>query len=154
MALISIENLNDRQKHTLSEAVRALDYAYCPYSNYAVGAALMSLDGNVYIGANVENIAFGSTICAERSALVHANAHGVREFVYLAIIAKHLKIEESGIVTPCGACRQMLWEFSGQIGKELIVIMSSFDTLQIEISTMEELYPMGYKASNLGQAGS
>ena len=94
----------------LSMAKQASINAYVPYSRFSVGAALECADGSVFTGCNVENAAFGSTICAERTACVKAVSEGHREFKRLAIYA-----DSENWPTPCGACRQFLAEFSHDI---------------------------------------
>lgn len=92
--------------HALWEAARHIrDNAYAPYSKYKVGAALLSQDGEIYTGCNVENASFPVTICAERGALSCAVAHGARRFTAIALYA------DGQAVTPCGLCRQSLAEF-------------------------------------------
>ena len=94
-------------KQLLSMAQKASLNAYAPYSRFSVGAALECSDGTVYTGCNIENAAFGSTICAERTACCKAVSEGHRDFVRIAIIA-----DSENWATPCGACRQFLAEFS------------------------------------------
>jgi len=88
-------------------ALAAREKAYAPYSKFAVGAALRTKSGRIFRGCNVENLSFGLTICAERNAVFAAVAEGEREFDAIAIVADSIQP-----VTPCGACRQVLAEFS------------------------------------------
>lgn len=97
--------MTDRELITLAKA--AMKNAYAPYSHFPVGAALECTDGKVYTGCNVENAALGSTICAERAAVCKAVSDGQRSFRRIAIAA-----EGEDFCTPCGACRQVLAEFS------------------------------------------
>ncbi len=97
--------MNDSLLIEAAWAARAA--AYAPYSRFAVGAALLTENGSVFSGCNVENLSFGLTLCAERSAVVAAVAAGQQAFLKLAIVA-----ETDAPISPCGACRQVLAEFS------------------------------------------
>lgn len=103
--------------------------AYAPYSNFAVGAALLAKDGRIFVGCNVENISYGLTNCAERVAIGAAVAAGVREFIAVAVVA------DTGVpVSPCGACRQVLAEF----GVPRVMLANRNERLEF---CLEELLP-------------
>lgn len=95
-------------RRLLEEARHVARFAYAPYSDFPVGAALLCSDGSVYTGVNVENVSYGLTICAERVALGKAVSEGRRDFAALAVVAEK---RPGGEVTPCGACRQVMAEF-------------------------------------------
>jgi cytidine deaminase len=101
--------ISDEQRAALlSAACTIRDKAYTPYSNYAVGAALLGEDGQIYTGVNVENASYGLTICAERTAMVTAVTAGIQNILAIAICT-----DNGG--SPCGACRQVLSEFAGDV---------------------------------------
>ena len=110
-------------------AWKVREAAYAPYSNFAVGAALLAADGRVFTGCNVENISYGLTNCAERVAIGAAVAAGAREFLAVAVVA------DTGVpISPCGACRQVLAEF--RVPK----VMLANRTERIEFS-LDDLLP-------------
>ncbi len=91
-------------------AIDAMACAYAPYSGFTVGAALLTADGRVFTGCNIENAAFSPTVCAERTAVFKAVSEGAREFAMLAVVGgKGGRI--NGVCAPCGVCRQVLAEF-------------------------------------------
>ena len=98
------------EKRLIELALKARENAYCPYSGFAVGAALLCQDGTIYTGCNIESAAFGATLCAERGAICNAFAQGCRSFVRGAVISSG-----DGYCTPCGICRQLLFEFSDHL---------------------------------------
>lgn len=113
----------------VESAWSAREMAYAPYSNFAVGAALLSADGRVFFGCNVENISYGLTQCAERVAIGSAVAAGVKEFLAVAVVA------DTGVpISPCGACRQVLAEF----GVPVVMLANRSERLEF---TLEELLP-------------
>ncbi len=103
--------------------------AYAPYSNFAVGAALLAVDGRIFMGCNVENISYGLTNCAERVAIGAAVVAGVREFIAVAVVA------DTGVpISPCGACRQVLAEF----GVPRVMLANRVERVEFRL---EELLP-------------
>lgn len=102
------------RQRLVDAAIHARKNAYCPYSRFAVGAALLDGAGNVYEGCNVENCA-GLSNCAERTAIYKAVSMGVRDFVAIAIVGGNVDVEVPGFYcTPCGTCRQVMKEFCGE----------------------------------------
>lgn len=120
-------------------AVSMLDRAYCPYSHFPVGAALECADGTVFTGCNVENAAYGSTICAERTAICKAISEGHRDFVRIVIAGKG-----QDYCTPCGPCRQVMREFSPNL--EVICLNGKGEELTL---TLEQLLPHSFGPENL-----
>ena len=92
-------------------AFEAREKAYAPYSNWKVGAALLTGDGRVYLGCNIENGGFTATVCAERTAFFKAVSEGVYDFVKIAIVGGDAQRGSEGYCTPCGVCRQVMSEF-------------------------------------------
>ncbi len=101
-------------KELVMHARRARENAYAPYSDFAVGAALLAADGRIFLGCNIENAAFTPTVCAERVALFSAVAAGVREFSAIAVVGGKSGADPDSPCTPCGVCRQALAEFCSQ----------------------------------------
>lgn len=118
----------------LKMAEEAADRAYCPYSHFRVGAALVCADGSVITGANIENRSFGLTICAERSALVKAHSLGKTEYTALAISCP----DADTPVSPCGACRQVISRF---VKADFPIYFCGKDRLNAVETTMGELFP-------------
>ena len=120
-------------------ALAARENAHAPYSNFRVGAALEDTGGRVHTGCNIENATYGLTLCAERVAVFKAISEGAREFRRIAIAA------DTDILTPpCGACRQILWEFCGDIEIVLVNLRGKSETLRLK-----ELFPRAFDASFL-----
>lgn len=119
-----------------AQAVR--QNAYVPYSNFKVGAAVLTEGGEIYTGCNVENASYGLCNCAERTAIFKAVSEGERDFVAIAIIADTQKP-----VAPCGACRQVMAEFGIQK-----IIMCNLHGEQ-KIATLEELLPYSFEKKHL-----
>ena len=129
----------------IREAFAAQKFAYVPYSRFHVGAALRGKSGQVFRGCNIENASYTPTNCAERTALFKAVAEGVTEFTDIAVVGSRRGEVNEQITSPCGVCRQALFEFGGP---ELNVIMAKTPEDFIERS-MDELLPFGFGPSNV-----
>ena len=127
-----------KDSELIKKARRARERAYAPYSKFKVGAALLAKSGKVYTGANVENAAYGLTVCAERVALFKAVTNGDKNFVKIAVV-----VDRDEPVTPCGACRQVLSEFAS----DLKIICSNLDG-KTQRYTLRELLPEAFEKSN------
>jgi len=150
MQYLRLEDLSARNKGLLQAAENVMKHSYNPYSKFYVGAALRTIDGQVIAGTNYENAAYGSTICAERAALLRANSMGYRAYDSIAIIGKGETFKAEEPIAPCGSCRQMLFEASQIAGINLEVIMSNTDKSKIIISNINELLPLGFGPKDLG----
>jgi cytidine deaminase len=150
MQNVSYETLEYVQRLLLDEAERVMEKAYSPYSQFYVGAALLSQCGQIITGSNVENAAYGLTICAERAALVRANAMGIRTFDRIAIIARGEQSVTTEVTAPCGSCRQMLYESAQVSERDLEIIMATTKKDNIVIATIEELLPLAFGPKDLG----
>ena len=126
-------------------AIEARDRAYTPYSGFAVGAALLCRDGRIYQGCNIENAAFGPTICAERVAIFKAVYDGERDFAAIAVAGGKAGEEVSGLFPPCGVCRQVLREFCGLDFKLYIAKGNG----QFETRTLGEMLPMSFSNADM-----
>ena len=124
----------------LAEAKKARERSYAPYSQCRVGAALLTAEGNIYHGCNIENAAFGPTVCAERVALFKAISEGVRGFDAIAVVGGTAS-ETGGLVPPCGVCRQALREFCSP--EELTVILEQEDGSPL-VLTLADLLPYSF----------
>jgi cytidine deaminase len=131
-----------QQRRLVSAARKAQQNAYAPYSHFPVGAALLTKNGKIYTGCNVENAAYPSGICAERTAIFKAVSEGEREFVAIAVIGP---TEQP--ISPCGACRQVMAEFS-DADSPLIVLSCSVDG-QVLVETLADLLPRSFSKSSV-----
>lgn len=129
---------NEMQETLIQQAVQAMQWAYAPYSNYAVGAALLTSSGKVYDGVNVENAVYPLTLCAERVAIFKAVSQGEKKFDAIAVATKN-----GG--TPCGACRQVMAEF----GTDTIVLIANEAGELLQKYTVAELLPNSFGEDDL-----
>ena len=125
----------------LDKAQEARDRSYAPYSHYHVGAALLTADGQIYQGCNIENAGFTPTICAERTAFFKAIYDGHRAFRAIAVIATG---EEMGF--PCGVCRQVMAEFCDG---DFLIVTANRDRTKVDVSTFERLLPHSFGPKDL-----
>lgn len=130
------------KKDLIVEANKAREFAYVPYSNFKVGAALVSKDGQVFHGCNIENAAYSMTNCAERTALFKAYSEGVTQFDSLVVVA-----DTDGPVSPCGACRQVISELCDP---EMEVVLTNLkgDILKIQV---KDLLPGAFSPKDLNK---
>jgi cytidine deaminase len=123
----------------LRAALAAREHAHAPFSNFRVGAAIEDSSGRIHTGCNVENATYGLTLCAERVAVFKAISEGAREFKRVAVAA-----DTDVLTPPCGACRQILWEFCGDVELVLVNPRGVTETLR-----MKDLFPRPFDASFL-----
>ena len=127
--------IDEKKNELIAKARLAQKMSYAPYSNFHVGAAVRMDNGEIYIGTNIENASYGLTICAERAAIFNAVSQGQRKLTAIAITSS------SGKPTPpCGACRQVIREFSDS---RALVIMAGKDQT-FETKTIDELLPLSF----------
>lgn len=137
--------MTENQKYALIEkALLARGASYSPYSDFAVGAALLTKNGDVYTGANIESASFSPTICAERVAFFSAVHKGEREFQAIAIVGGKRGYNVTDFTAPCGVCRQVMAEFADA---DLEIIL--YNGKDIKSYTLSELFPESFGKSNL-----
>jgi cytidine deaminase len=123
----------------IAAAKEARENAHAKFSNFKVGAALRAASGKIFGGCNVENATYGLTVCAERVAIFKAISEGERRFDAIAVVT-----DTDALTPPCGACRQLIWEFCGDVP----VAMANLKG-KVEILRMRELFPKPFDSSNL-----
>jgi cytidine deaminase len=128
----------------IERAAEARLAAHAPYSNFQVGAALLAADGRVFTGCNIENSAYGLSMCAERVAIFKAVSEGANEFTKVAVVT-----DSENLTPPCGCCRQMIWEFASERA-EVILANLTGDVRSFEI---KELLPEAFDARFLEGVG-
>jgi cytidine deaminase len=123
----------------IAAALAARENAFAPYSKFKVGAAMEDSEGRIHTGCNVENATYGLTVCAERVAVFKAISEGVRKFRRVAIAA-----DTDRLTPPCGACRQILWEFCGDVEIVLVNLRGTTETHRLK-----DLFPKPFDVSYL-----
>lgn len=127
-------------------ALKARKNAYAPYSHFKVGAALLTVDGDIYTGCNIENAAYGPSNCAERTAFFKAVSEGERAFAAIAVTGAPEGEKADRYCAPCGVCRQVMAEFCQPTSFEIIVAKSEEEYY---IKTLQELLPENFGPMNL-----
>jgi cytidine deaminase len=130
----------------ITAAAKARESSYAPYSNFTVGASLLTKSGKLFTGCNVESVSYSPTTCAERVAILKAVSEGERNFDMIVVIGgpREGKSKAEGYSGPCGVCRQMIYEF----GKETtVVIANSLD--EYYVHNISELFPLGFGPDHL-----
>lgn len=130
----------------IEKALQARKKSYSPYSNYQVGAALLTDAGEVFIGCNIENAAYSPTNCAERTAIFKAVSEGKKKFDAIAIVGGPKDMEITQYAYPCGVCRQVMMEFCDPERFQIIVAKS---VEEYEVTTLKQLLPEGFGTANL-----
>jgi len=123
----------------IAAAKQSRENAHAAYSNFRVGAALRATSGRIFGGCNVENATYGLTVCAERVAIFKAISEGERGFDAIAVVT-----DRDFLTAPCGACRQLIWEFCGDVPVILANLKGRMETI-----AMRDLFPKPFDASNL-----
>lgn len=124
--------MNDKELYKIAK--ESIKNSYAPFSNFRVGAALLTKEGKIFTGVNVENSSYGATICAERTACVKAVSEGYREFEKIAIASS------GGEAFPCGICRQFLYEFAPKL-----MVITGNDEDNLVTKRLDKLLPEGFK---------
>ena len=122
----------------LTAAKQARENAHAPYSNFRVGAAVRASSGRIFGGSNIENASYGLTLCAERVAIFKAISEGERNFEAVAVVT-----DADVLTPPCGACRQIIWEFCGDVPVLLANLQSKRESLK-----MSDLFPKPFDSSS------
>jgi len=131
--------MQEKEQKLIDEATKARMRAYAPYSNFQVGAAVEAENGDIYIGCNVESASYGLTVCAERVAIWKGISCGEKRFSQIAVV-----VDTEDLTPPCGVCRQIIWEFCGDVP----VILSNLEG-KSETIMMSELLPRAFDSKFL-----
>lgn len=149
---LALADLNDVDRRLVEAARDVSAHAYAPYSGFAVGAAVRTKTGKIYVAANLENAAYGLGICAEVGVMAVANAAGDFDVETIAVVGHKFTPpqDSSQVVTPCGRCRQLIFEASQVSKVDVRVLACNGDLSQIVEMTISELLPAAFGPGNLG----
>jgi cytidine deaminase len=145
-------NLSAQDALLINRALDVSRHAYAPYSGFAVGAAVRTRSGKIYVGSNFENASYGLSMCGEVAALTAANTGGDLDVEVIAVVGHKFTIPESAqlVVTPCGRCRQLIFETSQVSNIDVRVLSCSGDLTAIVEMPISEMLPLGFGPKNLG----
>ena len=149
---MAFDALCQSDQRLLIAAKEALELAYNPYSGFFVGAAVLTSEGQVITGSNVENAAYGPSICAERSALMRANAEGLGSTcVAVAVVARNGDSPTKAVTAPCGVCRQVIYEFSNRsaVNEEFKIILATTNFEELVVTNIGKLLPLAFGPKDL-----
>lgn len=135
----------EQKESLIAAAFQAREKAYVPYSHFAVGAAVLTPQGRIFAGCNIENASYGATVCAERTAIFRAVSEGERSITGIAITGGREGEAPEDFAYPCGICRQVLKEFAG----EKLTVLVAKSQREYEAYTLEELLPHGFGGDHL-----
>lgn len=127
------------EQELIDAAAEVREHAYAPFSKFRVGAAVETADGKIYTGCNIESASYGLTVCAERVAIWKAVSEGVKDFKQIAVV-----VDTEELTPPCGVCRQIIWEFGGDIPVTMANLEGKSETVQ-----MRDLLPRAFDAKFL-----
>lgn len=119
--------MDNKRKELVAAAGAARENSYAPYSKFRVGAAVETKDGKIYSGCNIESASYGLTVCGERVAIWKAVSEGEHEFEQVAVV-----VDTEELTPPCGVCRQILWEFCGNVPVTLANLSGKSETVMLE----------------------
>lgn len=140
--MIKMDNYTEE---LIKKAIQSRKFSYSPYSKFMVGASVLTKNGNIYTGCNIENVAFSPTICAERTAIFKAISSGEQEFLAIAITGanRDVPINKSEYCTPCGVCRQVMSEFCDSESFRVILCKSEHEWIEY---TLKDMLPLSFNA--------
>jgi len=140
----SFQQLENWQRTLLLQAESIMKNAYNLYSHFYVGSAVLTINGNVHLGTFAENSSQGGTICAERAAILAANTNKERKYKAIAVIGAGETFECQDPITPCGMCRQFIYDFSQIAEHDIEIICSNTKKRKIYLTTINELLPYAF----------
>ncbi|MFN6962591.1 MAG: cytidine deaminase [Pyrinomonadaceae bacterium] len=136
---MSTEQMEKAKQELIDAAIDIRERAHAPFSNFKVGAAVETADGEIYTGCNIESASYGLTVCAERVAIWKAVSEGVTRFTSIAVA-----VDTEDLTPPCGVCRQIIWEFCGDVPVTLTNLKGKTETI-----AMHELLPRAFDSKFL-----